>query len=215
MNTNFKLIFILSCFVTLIVLIVLFMTRDKFVKKSIKPKFKETLEDARRAINTIGVKFHLHSGTALGALREKDFIKHDNDIDLAIFKEDYKDEIINSMKKYFDFVQRYGEIEDGLELKFIHKKNKINLDIFLIYKHGNKLKQSVYHCKSNRFEKGNNPNDECIMYMNNYQPILTEFLGEKYYCAPITFLEDRYGKDWRIPKIFQYDEGLDMHYGNV
>lgn len=188
--------------------------KEKYLNTS-KPKFKETLDDAKELLDSINVKFHLHSGTALGAIREKDFIKHDNDIDLGIFKEDYKEIIIETMKKKFNLHEKHGTIDNGLELKFVHKKNNINIDIFLIYKKENKLFQSVYNCKSNRFEKGSNSDDQCILYMNNYEPVLINFLGKEYYCAPISFLVDRYGKDWNVPKVYNFFEGLEKHYGSL
>jgi hypothetical protein len=208
-------------FITIIIFVIIFVTiflifkNDKYKKISCKPTFKETLEDAKELLDSIDVKFHLHSGTALGAIREKDFIKHDHDIDLAVFKNDYKEKIIETMKKKFHFSKKYGSIENGLELKFIHKKHNIGIDIFLIYEKKDKLYQSVYHCKSDRFEKGTNPDDQCIMYMNYYEPVLIKFFEKEYYCAPISFLKDRYGKDWKIPKVYQYHEGLDKHYGTV
>lgn len=51
--------------------------------------------------------------------------------------------------------------------------------------------------------------------MNDYTPIKIKFLGKKYDCAPISFLKDRYGNDWNIPKIFNYSEGLNKHYGSL
>jgi hypothetical protein len=210
-----NIIFIILTIIVIIFLFYLFFKRDNFKKISSKPKFQETLEDAKKLLDSINVKFHLHSGTALGALREKDFIEHDNDIDLGVFKEDYKEIIIETMEKEFNFSKKYGSIDNGLELKFIHKKNNIGIDIFLIYKKEDKLYQSVYNCKSERFEKGTNSDDQCIMYMNHYEPILIEFLGKEYYCAPISFLVDRYGEDWKTPKVFNYHEGLDKHYESV
>jgi hypothetical protein len=187
--------------------------RDKYV--SCKPDFKETLQDAKKLLDENNIKFHLHSGTALGAIRNKDFIKHDQDIDLAIFKNEYDDNIIEIMKKKFYFKKQYGTIDNGLELKFLHKKHNIGLDIFILYKKDDRLFQSVYHCKSDRFEKGTNSDDHCIMYMNDYTPIKIKFLGKKYECAPISFLKDRYGNDWNVPKVFTYSEGLNKHYGSL
>ena len=43
-------------------------------------RFKKVLEAAKDALDSINLPFHLHSGTALGAHREKTFIKHDHEI---------------------------------------------------------------------------------------------------------------------------------------
>jgi phosphorylcholine metabolism protein LicD len=50
--------------------------------------FNKVLVSAKKALDSIGMKFHLHAGTSLGAYREHSFIEHDHDIDIAVF---YKD----------------------------------------------------------------------------------------------------------------------------
>ena len=47
--------------------------------------FNNVLKSAKEALDSVNIPFHLHAGTALGAHRERNFIKHDHDIDLAIF----------------------------------------------------------------------------------------------------------------------------------
>jgi len=45
--------------------------------------------------------------------------------------------------------------------------------------------------------------------MNKYETIPINLFGKEYQTAPISFLEDRYGKDWKTPKVFGYFDGID------
>jgi len=45
---------------------------------------KKNLLDFRRILNRNGIKFGLIYGTLLGAIREQNFIKHDEDTDVYI-----------------------------------------------------------------------------------------------------------------------------------
>lgn len=183
----------------------------KIKEKSDKSNFQHTLEDCKKALDSINVSFHLHSGTALGIIRDGDFIPHDNDIDIGVFIDDYKDNIISEMKKNnFMFITKYGQINTGLEYKFFNEKYNVSLDIFFIYKDKDKLRQSIFECRDikNKYKKGKNEG-ECFLYMNKYEPVSVNLFGKKYNSAPISFLEDRYGKDWKIPKKFGYFDGID------
>ena len=50
-------------------------------------KLNELLDNTSRLLNDNNVTFWLDQGTLLGALREGNFIKHDTDIDISIYKE--------------------------------------------------------------------------------------------------------------------------------
>lgn len=95
----------------------------------------ETLEVFNKCMVDNGYKYSLAFGTLLGAVREHDFIPHDNDIDLAMWINDYTPKLIDDLKKY-GIKHKYAyTIEDGKigkEDTFEYKG--VQLDIFYFYK---------------------------------------------------------------------------------
>jgi hypothetical protein len=86
--------------------------------------FNKVLIDAKRALDSVGIQFHLHYGTALGAHRERKFIEHDGDIDLAVFASDVNTKerlslLKKSMKKHgFTIDDTMGKLDRGYEMQF-------------------------------------------------------------------------------------------------
>lgn len=66
------------------------------VKRIDKEIAAENLSILKEILEHKQVPFQLHTGTALGAVREKDFIAHDEDIDLAILERD-RDAFLNAI----------------------------------------------------------------------------------------------------------------------
>lgn len=95
----------------------------------------EALKVFNKCMNDNGYKYSLAFGTLLGAVREHDFIPHDNDIDLAMWIDDYTPKLIDDLKRY-GIKHKYAyTIEDGKigkEDTFIYKG--VQLDIFYFYK---------------------------------------------------------------------------------
>ena len=175
-------------------------------------RFLAALNAAKNALDEAGIPFHLHSGTALGAHREKKFIKHDEDIDLGVFVEDWNRNLISKMKKW-GFESKYandkhfGTIKKGKEYTFFYK-NGVPLDIFLVYsgKHDNK---NINWVASYLGACNKKPGKMCKWQVRAYKPILINFMGKQFYTVPKKTLADMYGKDWHIPKVFDYDTGVE------
>lgn len=95
----------------------------------------EALEVFNKCMNENGHKYSLAFGTLLGAVREHDFIPHDNDIDLAMWIDDYTPKLIEDLERY-GIKHKYAyTIEDGKigkEDTFEYKG--VQLDIFYFYK---------------------------------------------------------------------------------
>ena len=183
--------------------------------KKMEKKFNDVLKSAKNALDSVDIPFHLHSGTALGAHREKSFIEHDHDIDLCVFSKDVNTEkkekkLIKSMKENgFTIKKKFGKLSRGREIQF--KKNGISLDIFWTYTGKYRVKKcytiaSYYGiCNDLKYKT-------CIWCYRPYKTEKIKFLGETYNTIPTKTLVDMYGKDWNVVKKFSYWEGIEDGY---
>lgn len=95
------------------------------------------LETARRfdeCMSKNGYKYMLIGGTMLGAIREHGFIKHDMDLDVSMWIDEYQPRMIQDLKEYgFEWLYSYqvdgGRL--GREDTFVYKGCRI--DIFYIF----------------------------------------------------------------------------------
>lgn len=159
------------------------------VYPGIKPIGKQTAKEnlllLRKTCYENEVNFILFFGTLLGALREHDFITHDEDIDLVLLKED--------MPRFLSLL--YTLREQGFEvirfeergfLSIMRKGEYIDLYFMAKYPTDNNLRYLATEiCNSEYVE------ERCSM----------EFMGETFYVPrnSIAFLEFYYGKEWRTP----------------
>lgn len=147
-------------------------------------KATANLLDAKTVLDNHNVKFGLIYGTLLGAVREKGFIKHDEDIDLFVLDEE-RENVLSSLHDLiangFDVI-RYND-----KLLSITRDNEY-ID-FYFFKKSNFLYRK---CDVGLKAKAK--------YLEN--TIDYPFLGEVFQVPknPEKFLVDLYGKNWRIPK---------------
>ncbi len=132
--------------------------------------------------------FLLYYGTLLGAIREKDFITHDEDIDLAFKKEDMPI-FLNLLFKLRNSGFEVARYERRGFMSIIRKGEYIDLYFFDIYPQNNNWR----YCARDIFPKD---------FIEETKKI--NFKGELFYtCAnPIKFLEFYYGKNWKTPIAF-------------
>lgn len=81
-----------------------------------------------------GIDYCLLFGSMLGAFREKGFIKHDVDIDTAIWYADYSDMIQNSLENAGFKLVHVFEIDDSkLAREETYVNKNVSIDVFYIY----------------------------------------------------------------------------------
>ena len=104
---------------------------------------KLAVKTLREFTNCLEEKYFLVYGTCLGAVREKNIINHDLDIDIGIMRKDFKLDYVNSLRdKGFKLHNMFGMLECGLELSF--KKDGIKIDLMIYYQTGNLIWNSLW-----------------------------------------------------------------------
>lgn len=153
------------------------------VKKIDKSIARDNLKLLKKYFDDNGLKYILAFGTLLGAIRDKDFIDHDEDVDLIVFdkdKEKIYDTLFSIQEIGFSVVRNDRR---GL-ISIMRKGEYIDLYFFSNYK------SNLYYCGGILCP---------CQFLDNLTTI--DFLGDEYY-APADykgFLLYRYGETWETP----------------
>ncbi|XP_029460577.1 fukutin isoform X2 [Rhinatrema bivittatum] len=111
---------------------------------------KALLHLATLTLNSLGVKFWLSSGTCLGWYRQCNIIPYSRDVDLGIFIQDYKPDIISAFQKAgLPLKHKFGKVDDSLELSFQGEED-VKLDIFFFYEADNHMWNGGTQAKSGK-----------------------------------------------------------------
>ncbi len=162
-----------------------FKTRPLYlgVKRIDKDIAEENLLLFKNIIDSEGIKFGLIAGTLLGAVREKDFITHDEDIDLFLLEED-KQRLFDSLPKLLENGFEIARYDRRGLMSIIRKDEYIDLYFFSKYKDG------LCFCS------GWTIPEKFLLNTTTYS-----FKGSDF-CVPeeyVEFLKYEYGKDWLTP----------------
>lgn len=96
----------------------------------------ETLKSFVECLDSYNYPYVLFAGTMLGAIREHGFIKHDEDIDTALWIDDFHPELIKHLDDFGFSVDKAYSIDNdnwGKELTFYHRQTKVRIDLLFIY----------------------------------------------------------------------------------
>lgn len=158
------------------------------IKQIDKTIANENLKLLKEICDRNHLTFLLFFGTLLGAVREHDFITHDEDIDLIMSKE--------SMPAFLDML--FELRESGFELARFERRGFLSIirkgeyiDIYFYQPYPDD--PSLNYCSKEIWER---------TYNENIAPI--NFLGSTY-MAPADregYLAYQYGPDWHTPVVF-------------
>lgn len=113
-------------------------TFTKFLIKYRNRKFRKNainvLKQFDECMNKNNYPYCLIFGSLLGAVREKGFIKHDLDLDTAMWIDDYTPQIKEELKKCGFKLEHEFVVEDGkLGREETYEKDGVSIDIFYFY----------------------------------------------------------------------------------
>lgn len=196
------LIFYLFFILVIILTFKVFNHKEGFITKK-EEYFRDVLDKCVQALNSIGVPFFLSSGTCLGYFRENKFMDHDYDIDIGVLRSDFKPEILETMKNNgFKLYHQFGSLEDGLEYQFLY--NNIRIDIFLHYPETIDNKEYIYW---NALNFNHQPPKKIKYRVDKFNIKKVKFYDIEVGVPDDTlkYIEQHYGKDWKIPKTSGYN----------
>lgn len=160
-------------------------TRPLFpgVKQIDKAVSKVNLFKLKEIFDKIGIEFLISFGTLLGAVREADFITHDEDIDLVV-KEEYRNLFLQNL----NYLRN-----EGFELVRFDRRC-----LYSLMRNGEYIDLYFYHY----YDDETWISAGCVMCSEFMQtPEDIEFLGMKFktHSNYIGLLECEYGPNWKTP----------------
>jgi len=144
---------------------------------------KQNLLEFKKVMDKTNMKFLLAYGTLLGAIRENDFIAHDEDVDVIILDEDRKAfiDLLFDLRLHGFEVGRYED------------------DLFSLVRDGEYIDIYIFRKSYLGYRKMGNFVTKEKFLLNS---IKYEFLGKEFDIPKdyIEYLVYNYGVDWKIPQ---------------
>jgi lipopolysaccharide cholinephosphotransferase len=163
------------------------------IKRIDKSIAQENLEILKDVCDNANLRFVLFYGTLLGAVREHDFITHDEDIDVIMYKSDME-KFLTLLFTLRDRGFELARYESRGFLSIIRKGEYIDVYFYEEYPKD----ANLWYCCQDICKK------EFVFDLIPYN-----FLGKEYYIPRnyIQYLEYYFGLDWQTPiQIFDYNK---------
>lgn len=156
------------------------------VKQIDKEVSRQNLFLFQKLFNSYRIPFMLAWGTLLGAVREHDFITHDEDIDLVV-KEEYRERFLANLENLR---------KEGFELVRYDRR-----DLYSLMRNGEYIDLYFYR-----------PVGDGLWYCSGYlvaddfmrEPDEIEFLGGRFltHSNHMDAIETEYGSSWNVPIVY-------------
>ena len=164
------------------------------------------LDSLFEVANKCNIPVWIEFGTLLGAYRERGFIKHDFDLDVGMYKEDYTMEFENELyRKGFIkirsfYIESVSSTEETItEVTFDYKG--LQLDIFFNQNDGNS-RYSYYYIEHDRLNTKNKVYGVVKLKYPQVKGLSSLTIGKCKYPSPTNveeILEAYYGKNFMTP----------------
>lgn len=124
----------------------------KYKLKKVVASFQENalsvISDFDKIMQKGGYEYYLMWGSLLGAIREHGFIKHDADIDIAIFTDQDELKVRNYMQEHDFFLEHDMTVDGGIFARHqCYRKNGVGIDFFwFYYDHDGEPYTCLYGC---------------------------------------------------------------------
>lgn len=185
----------------------------KFKNKRLLKQGISVLSNFDEILSANNIPYSLIFGTLLGAVREKGFIKHDLDIDVAVLNnvDFFK---LNSIliDSGFELIRRAETDNGDFSRELTYMKDGIQIDIFFFYPYEESKEDQYYYTvvyvpfpdynsleESIKNAGGAMPIQLILPYAQETERIRFENIFLPAITNRIEFLEARYGKNWKIP----------------
>jgi hypothetical protein len=157
-------------------------------KKINKYISRENLLAVRNILLRSDIRWGLIFGTLLGAIRENDFIEHDEDTDIYILEED-REKLIGIIFEFREYGFDVARHEKSL-LSIIRKNEYIDFYFFKKVLFGRR--SAVYFVPKIHFSS----EASVPLFQLDFPTVY----------KPIEYLDYTYGEDWRVPKVNSHAE---------
>lgn len=159
-----------------------------------KEKYLSALDKIFPLLESLGVKPLLCYGTLLGAVRERQFLLHDDDVDvLCIDGSQSREEALVKKQELIARLKQDGYVIRDTGENFHVQINQVGVDLFMSWQEGER-----FHLMMERFQYRHI--DAGIM-----TPAASVQLYDRTYPAPAdpaAFLQERYGDGWTVSDPF-------------
>ena len=153
----------------------------------------EDLKCLKTILDSCGVEFQLSAGTLLGAIREKDFIDHDEDIDLIVLAEQ-KQQLFDALPQMIAENFKIARYDRRGLLSII--RGRLYIDFYFF----EKWKEGIRYCSGMVY-----PEELVVETMDyNFKGVNVKIPKEY-----VNVLRYEYGDDWMTPvKWFDYESSF-------
>lgn len=190
--------------------------RNKFLENGVS-----VLQKFDRCLTENNIEYTLAFGTLLGAVREKGFIKHDLDIDVCIWGDQYSKNLVSILHAAgFERIHAFI-VEDGsIGREETYKCDGVAIDIFYLYEDGGEYPYccdfiTMHNCPtfSQSMKKYGKVVARKIDLPISKQRVRTKFENIELYIPSNAdeVLRFRYGEDYMIPNPNWTRSSYDIH----